>query len=155
MKLLVLTLLVAFGEAYFNIKIEQHSPAWPTINGTSLESDIPESPTSNDGAEGVTENPDTNGALFDEVASPVSSAAGDKPLPPSAAGNSVGVEGRAEDLSNGYSPGYCRCINKYYCFGANYQRERVQRAVNTVSSHFQKPMPKFAIFFICTYTVIM
>ncbi|ODN06490.1 Chymotrypsin-like protease CTRL-1 [Orchesella cincta] len=118
MKLIILLAFVVFTDAFFNIRIESHSPSWPRINEST--NSFPESPA--DANEGQTEVPGDDQILGDDVAGVVNA---------STVTGGLAVEARAEDLSYGYTPGYCRCINKYYCFGANYQRERVQRAVNT------------------------
>lgn len=160
MKIILLLGSLAVANAYFNIKIEDSSPLWPRINDSQV-NNIPESPlvqdeavTENPESNGALSDdpaaapsvpggaaPTTVGALYYKylaiklfLLSLINAMfifiVFVEKRPP-VVGSAL-VEGRAEDLSNGYTPGYCRCINKYYCFGANYQRERVQRAVNTV-----------------------
>lgn len=72
MKISSVTLAILFflfsTEGYFNIRIEDHSPTWPRINGSGSGPVFPESPAGQINPDGVTDNPELNGAFFDEVA---------------------------------------------------------------------------------------
>ncbi|XP_021966842.1 phenoloxidase-activating factor 2 [Folsomia candida] len=100
---------LTFGDIT-NIKINDHSPFW--LGSNESFQDFPES--------SVPSDDDTDGVGTTTAEFPVASDDFDLRQD----------FGQNEDLSTSYTPGYCRCINKYYCNGANYKVVRAKRAVN-------------------------